>query len=409
MKKLIFGFFFITLVLLSGCGKVEEINTNCIVEINEEYNADKIISLIEKENGYSSLKYENDQSIECFSTLGTEHISIIATKGFQKKKYNIDVEVVDTIPPQIKGVSEVIINETEYEKFDFLNDIFVEDNSGEIIIVSYTINKEYDGPGEYNVDYVAKDSSGNETVEHRKMVVKDSTGPIISGVSDIEVFDCDFTTIDDLLKNITAIDNVDKNINVDVLLDKEYTGIGEYTVTYTASDSSGNITKETASLCVKGVTDLVAEYVVKSMIVNNSFSSNMIVSAYGIYDSTPMWDKVNCKKGIVLRISNSGKEYTQYWEYPYSLLSGATNSSNADDCFWLITVGGNKDGELYLLHRNETPLVYDAFETISEMYSYNVNSYACQFYEGQASGLELVSYGDVAEVNSKIKSILGVS
>lgn len=81
------------------------------------------------------------------------------------------------------------------------------------------------------------------------LVVKDTTPPVISGVKDIEMLAYD--SIPEFLKDITVIDNSNEEIIALVNGDYNPDVVGEYTMYYTAEDSSGNVTEEKFKLTVK--------------------------------------------------------------------------------------------------------------------------------------------------------------
>lgn len=81
----------------------------------------------------------------------------------------------------------------------------------------------------------------------------DSEPPVISGVNESITVRYNYKKGVDTgqFKNgVSASDNVDGNVEVDVTVDRNIDGAGNYTITYTAADKKGNTSTQTASLTV---------------------------------------------------------------------------------------------------------------------------------------------------------------
>ena len=141
--------------------------SNLNIEINSEVN---LISFIKDiKNGEILTK---DTTLNT-SKLGTQNLEILIKDKFNKeKKHSFNINIVDTIEPSIKGNKELI---TYIGKsIDLLKDVSATDNSKEDITVS--IEGEYDinNIGEYSLNYIAADSSGNKTTSSFTLkVIKD--------------------------------------------------------------------------------------------------------------------------------------------------------------------------------------------------------------------------------------------
>lgn len=101
-------------------------------------------------------------------------------------KFNYDGEerkvtliVKDTTAPIIEGVDNVEVLAFE-EKPNLLEGIIVTDNSLEEIEVVVDGSYDLEKAGEYVLNYVAKDSSGNETKKEFKLIVKENKDVTIS-------------------------------------------------------------------------------------------------------------------------------------------------------------------------------------------------------------------------------------
>ncbi|MGC9052720.1 MAG: immunoglobulin-like domain-containing protein [Candidatus Hydrogenedens sp.] len=93
-------------------------------------------------------------------------------------------------------------------------------------------------PGDYTVDYSVTDSSNNTVTAQRIVHVVDTTKPVINLLGDNPlVVECKSTFND---PGATATDSCDTNVGVNVSGTVDTNAVGEYTLTYTAADDSGN-------------------------------------------------------------------------------------------------------------------------------------------------------------------------
>ena len=113
--------------------------------------------------------------------------------------------------------------------------------------IEYEEEYDFSTPGEFDVEIVVTDTSGNQSsVCIPCTVVEDTTAPTISGVEPLEIAMGDPVTYK---KNVTVTDDYDENptLEVDsdgVNLDKR----GTYYITYIATDAVGNVSKKTTSV-----------------------------------------------------------------------------------------------------------------------------------------------------------------
>ncbi len=103
-----------------------------------------------------------------------------------------------------------------------------------------------------NKIYTAGEYSGHITFRDKKvklkLVVIDDVAPTIEGASDITIYVND--TID-LLSNITTTDNSHGDIAIEVTGEYDTSKVGEYNLSYAATDDSGNKTTSEFKLIVK--------------------------------------------------------------------------------------------------------------------------------------------------------------
>ncbi|MFA7692759.1 MAG: immunoglobulin-like domain-containing protein [Candidatus Hydrogenedentales bacterium] len=107
-------------------------------------------------------------------------------------------------------------------------------------------------PGSYTVSYTVSDSSGNEAIEMRVVIIEDTTSPIITllGEESLTV-ECGADYSD---AGATAFDVCDGDLEVTVDNSVDTSVPGNYTVSYTVSDSSGNEAIETRVVIVEDTT-----------------------------------------------------------------------------------------------------------------------------------------------------------
>ena len=149
------------------------------------------------------------------------------------------VEVKDTSVPllTLENITYVIGTKKPNNK-DFVKK--VSDNSDNVTL-SYKDNFNFTKKGEYKILVTALDPYGNEVTKSAILYVKDDiTGPVIKGLSTITI--SKGQTIN-YKANVSAVDNKDGNVSFDVNSSKvNINKVGTYYATYTAKDSSSNIT-----------------------------------------------------------------------------------------------------------------------------------------------------------------------
>ncbi len=165
-RKLFSILLFGTLILgLTGCGNKEVIVED---ELDFEVNSEvKIMSLVSEKN---ELEIINKDDIVDTSKIGEKEITIRYKENNEEKEQVIKINVVDTTNPIIEYKKE--LTTTEGIEIDLLEDVKVSDNSKEDIVA--TIAGEYDinKAGNYNLKYVAVDSSNNKAEEEFTLIVK---------------------------------------------------------------------------------------------------------------------------------------------------------------------------------------------------------------------------------------------
>lgn len=165
-----------------------------IKDLDVEINSDiTLLSFVDEvKNGTIVSK---DKEIDT-SKLGNQNLVIEVKNGNKTKEYKFTINVVDTTKPEIDARSE--ITTTVGDEVDLLEGVTVSDNSKEEIKVEIKGEYDYDKEGEYELEYYAKDSSGNEISQKFKLIVvsdpnnmtfttsKGFKGEVIDGVTYID-------------------------------------------------------------------------------------------------------------------------------------------------------------------------------------------------------------------------------
>ena len=118
----------------------------------------------------------------------------------------------------------------------------VTDNCDTGLEAEISSNVDSEKPGSYRVTYSIEDSSGNKTEASRLVIVEDSTAPAVALLgSDNIVLECSNAFSD---PGATATDTCDGDLTANIVVGGERVIIsepGEYVLTYTATDSAGNV------------------------------------------------------------------------------------------------------------------------------------------------------------------------
>ncbi len=178
MKKLLV--LLLSFLLITGCGKKEESK-----EVEEPKIPDAVVELEDKEvevntellntagiiNTLNCEVLTEEEKVDT-SVLGETLVTIkVKDLNNEEKEYSYKVNVVDTTAPVITYKEKLTV--TEGNKIDLLKNVSVKDNSGEKIKASVEGKYDTNKVGTYKLQYVAKDSSGNETKKDFSLVVKE--------------------------------------------------------------------------------------------------------------------------------------------------------------------------------------------------------------------------------------------
>ncbi|MCR4568208.1 MAG: DUF5011 domain-containing protein [Pseudobutyrivibrio sp.] len=198
------------------------------------------------------------------------------TVGIQSDFYTYKCKLIvkDHVAPELEVKTVTRIPEEKPVAADFVES--ASDLSGEVSF-HYKAEPQYDGVGSYPVIIVAEDSSGNQTEKEANLNIVseyDVTPPVIAGQLDKTVY---VGSGVGFKSGITVTDNMDTGLQVEVdssQIDLDTPGV--YTITYSATDSMGNI--GTAQGTVTVIEQMYSEdqvYALADGVLKNIVNDNM--------------------------------------------------------------------------------------------------------------------------------------
>lgn len=239
--------------------------------------------------------------------------------------------VFDRTPPAGQALNAQIWLSETIEPSKLVSN--VTDNSK--VTYSFKTNPDFTQIGPQDVIVVLKDESGNKTeITSQLTILKDDQGPVISGVADQRVF---IGTAVLYKKNVTVTDNRDKDVKLEIDSSTvNLTKAGNYTVTYSATDSTGNRTEKSAVITVAAKTaDDITEQdlnVYVDKILTEIFKPGMTdlekmnVIYYWVFDHisyTGTSEKSSWIKSAYLSITKGTGDCFNYYSTMKALLSRA--------------------------------------------------------------------------------------
>ncbi len=159
------------------------------------------------------------------------------------------VAYIDTIAPVLTLIGDATVYVEYNDLYSELGATFTDnvDISGTAVITG-TVNTSV--LGSYTISYAYTDSSGNiATPITRTVIVQDTTAPVLTLTGDANVYVEIGTTYTEL--GATSLDDVDGIISVVTTGTVDVNTLGTYTITYTSTDSSGNVSTITRNVIVQ--------------------------------------------------------------------------------------------------------------------------------------------------------------
>ena len=171
----------------------------------------------------------------------------------------IEGSLIDVNGPYYQGEGIIIVNiDDAYTLEEITQQIHVIDAidgdvSSSLIVQSDQYSSHSNQVGTYEIGYSVSDSSGNETTFELTVKVVDITNPVITGPTEISVIYPNVLTLEDILAQFHASDNVDGDISSSLIVTSEdYTEnsslLGFYTVSLSIVDSSENQSEHTVEI-----------------------------------------------------------------------------------------------------------------------------------------------------------------
>ena len=193
----------------------------------------------EFEGWYDSQEQLANKVIDTSIVRKTEDHTLYAKwKDIQGPKFTYDINNIYTIEVH----SEIpVFNVTATDNYDDNVDITVTNN----------IQKDVVGTYEYII--TATDKAGNTTTETKEFKVVDTTAPEISIKDDVNVYEMEVHGEKPTFL-ATATDNYDEHVDVVVTDNIDIHTVGTYKITFTATDTNGNVQTDTRSFEVKDTT-----------------------------------------------------------------------------------------------------------------------------------------------------------
>lgn len=242
----------------------------------------------EKNNILDKAKLEVVKSTVNINKEGKYTVTVKATLNGKsvEKTYSVTVNAKEVVkvPPVINAQDKVI---NKGDIFNAKEGVTATDSKGNDITASIKVNDSgvrTDVPGVYQVTYEVADMFGVKAtktikvtvkdVESPKPVVKNSTPPVITGVKDTVVQVGDKI---DLLKDISAKDDLDGNISVaSSPKNIDTSKPGKHKVTYYAFDKNGNMASydrliEVAPTKSAGSSDVANKVAPEITLLENTF------------------------------------------------------------------------------------------------------------------------------------------
>ncbi|MCI8717861.1 MAG: transglutaminase domain-containing protein [Lachnospiraceae bacterium] len=199
----------------------------------------------------------------------------------EQTSYTTILHIQDTTAP------ELILQDVECYTCDTIdiNDFVVSAEDTSLVTLSYVTKPDFTKTGRQPVTVRASDESGNFVEKMAVLTLKeDLEPPVINGVQNI------FAYIGDKIsykKGITVSDNCDTNVELTVDTSLVYSDTeGDYPVTYTARDKSGNESVQTITLSLRErpysqeKVDALADEVLAQIITENMGGYDKLLAIY---------------------------------------------------------------------------------------------------------------------------------
>ena len=222
------------------------INANDVT-ITEGSNFDPMagVTATDVENGDLTGRITYDSDVKT-DEVGTYHVTytVADNSNFHASK-KITVNVVSAELPTINAENREV---NQFEKFNYMDGVKATAYDGTDLTddVTYEETVNTDVAGTYEVTYKVKDSKGKEVSKTITVTVIPNEKPVINA-EDKEIY---LNSKFDPLEGVTASDKEDGELSVEYEGEVKTDVIGNYEITYKATDKNGQVTTKTITVKV---------------------------------------------------------------------------------------------------------------------------------------------------------------
>jgi alpha-tubulin suppressor-like RCC1 family protein len=204
-------------------------------------------SVYVKDNVDSNLELVVSGDVLDLTTSGTYTIIFNATDSVGNIADEVRIIVtVRTSKPFFDFIDDQVIEVSEYMDIDWTSYIKnpIDYDSDTFTLIEVEDNVDYNSVGVYTVTVKIMDPDSNESSQTFEVTVTDTKAPIFTPIEDQFLDYGNDTNIDWLDYYTDLADNSGKDIEVIIDTDIDYDNLGDYTVTMTFIDESGNESKD---------------------------------------------------------------------------------------------------------------------------------------------------------------------
>ena len=216
-----------------------------------------------------------------FSSIGILSLVLIACGGGGSSSAPVNPPVSDTTPPTITMVGAEAINHEQGTTYDDQGASASDSVDGAVSVSSS--GEVGNTAGVYTITYSASDAAGNTATATRTITVADTQPPVISLIGDSEVSHEQGSNYIDA--GASASDVVDGDVEVLIAGDVD-DEVGEYTVTFTATDAADNSATQTRLVTVVSADTPQA---ISLSVFNNGEADSAFDAGLNGQDSTNNW------------------------------------------------------------------------------------------------------------------------